>query len=637
MVCAYRRWHEACTDARGTNTLACMDDVTQPVDPAMSRAASRRQLLIFVVAVAVYALTLGHGFVFDDGIVIVRNAHIRSLANLPAIFSSTIWAGSGWAAPMFRPLTIATYALNYALTGLAPWSYHLVNVLLHAIVSVLVFRLGRLWRLSIGAAAMGALLFAVHPIHVEAVANVVGRKELLAATFTLAMLLSHPAALRRGGARLALPVVAFAAAMLSKEVGVVGIGLVAIQDWLIPGHGPARKVDRRRLAVVYGGYAIALASFLIARWWVVGGLGAGAISFLDNPAAQASPAVRLMTGTAVIGKGLALLALPLKLSPDYSYRAIPLARSPADFRFVVTILVVAAVVTLAVAKRRTNPAVLVAVTFYSLTLLPGSNMILPIGTIFGERLLYLPSVAFSAMAGLALATVLRNHPGRSVAAVALAGLLLFSVQTLRYSAAWASDLTLFTAAARSAPSSAKVHHKLGEALFNAGRVEEAVASAERSLSISQDNYRTMLLLAEAYRKLGRLDDAERSLRRVLEISPRNPDAFYSLGALRRDAGRLDEAAEFWRRAIASNPQHAASLSDLGTFHYLAGEAGLAREYLERAVRSNPTMASAWYNLGLIYEQRGDERAARLAFEEFVKTAGAEHRAQAARVEQRLQR
>src|SRR3972149_5394530 len=222
------------------------------------------EAVVVLLAIGLYAHTVGFGWVYDDEIEVVANVYIRSLASIPEMFTTTAWAGAGVETYLYRPLPLVTYAVNHALFGLAPWSYHLVNVLLHALASVFVFRLARSWRLSMTAAGIAAVLFAVHPLHVEVVASVFGRKDLLAAGLTLGMMLSHRSAVARGGAwRVVLPILAYGGALLSKEVGAVGVALVLAQDWLAPaerdGRSPARD---RRLLGLYLAYVLVLLAYL---------------------------------------------------------------------------------------------------------------------------------------------------------------------------------------------------------------------------------------------------------------------------------------------------------------------------------------------------------------------------------------
>ncbi|MEW6270197.1 MAG: hypothetical protein AB1689_12980, partial [Thermodesulfobacteriota bacterium] len=172
---------------------------------------------VFVAALVVYAGTLSNGFPFDDAIQVEQNLYVRSLAHVPAILSQPTWPGY-----VYRPLPTLTYAATWALVGPAPWLHHLTSALLHAGVSVLVLLLlARVFGARV--ALLAALLFAVHPIHVEAVASVANRTELLAALLGIgAVLLVVPRGARSPGERpplprMALGLASFVAALLSKE------------------------------------------------------------------------------------------------------------------------------------------------------------------------------------------------------------------------------------------------------------------------------------------------------------------------------------------------------------------------------------------------------------------------------------
>jgi hypothetical protein len=206
-----------------------------------------------------------------------------------------------------------------------------VNVLLYAGAAALVFRVGRAWRLPVLAAGLGALLFAVHPVHVEVVANVAGRKDLLAAVFILGMVLLHRRAVRDGGWRLALPVALYAGALLSKEIGVMGVMLVAAQDAYLE-EDRREFLNRPRVIGLYFAYMAALAAFFLARIAVTGVVGVPETFVFDNPLVAVGHGTRIATAMVVLGKGVALLCAPLTLSPDYSFDAIPVVLSAADMR-----------------------------------------------------------------------------------------------------------------------------------------------------------------------------------------------------------------------------------------------------------------------------------------------------------------
>jgi tetratricopeptide (TPR) repeat protein len=605
--------------------------------PARDAARSTRRWALAAAAAAAlaHAPTVGHPFAFDDDVVVVRNRLIRSASTLPALVARTEWAGGGIELRQWRPLTALTYAANHAVSGLSPWSYHLANVLLHALAAALVLALGRAWGLSDRAAGLAALVFAVHPIHVEAVANVVGRKDVLAAILVLAMALAHRTALSRGGARLALPVLAYAGAMLSKEVGAVGLGVVALQDLLLPA-GPGAPPARRRRTVLHASYAAALAAWLAAYRAVTGGLGPlPDVPFVDNPAAHAPAAVRAMTAVAVAGRGLWLQVLPAGQSPDWSFDAIPLVTSPADPGFLASAAALALWIGAGWRLRRRAPIVLLSAGLYLGALLPASNLLFPVGTIFGERLLYLPSVGLALLAGASAAAGLDRLPGgraRGAGAAALAAALAaLALATLRYGAAWGDEIGLFRLAADHVPRSAKVRVKLAELLLRDGRPAEALPEIERALAIHPADARAESLNADVLRSLGRNPEAEAALRRALARDPAHADALYGLGRLARDAGRLEEAAGLWRRAVAADPRQAAALADLASWHLLRGEVAAALALSLRAVEANERQANAWYNLALLHRVRGDRAAAREAALRFVESAGPEYAAEAAAV------
>lgn len=602
----------------------------QPPAPPPARLA----LQAGAVAFALYAPTVRHGFVFDDDVVIVKNPLIRSLGALPELLRRTEWSGGGYELPLYRPLTGLTYAANHALTGLAPWSYHLVNALLHGLSAALLLALGL--RLGLGrlAALAGALIFAVHPIHVEAVSNVVGRKDLLATALLLVMLLAHLRA-RSGGARdVALAVLAYAGAMLSKEVGAVGIALAASLDMLYPAAaaGPA---PRRHLVSAYLAYGAALGLYLLLLRAATADATAATFLFQDNPAALAAGWVRVLTAVALFGKGIGLQLLPLAQSPDYSYPAIPLVESPLDPRFLAAAAVLLGWAGAGVALRRRAPVVLWSLTFYGLSLLPASNLLFPVGTIFGERLLYLPSAGLALLAGAGAAALAPRLSRAAGAGTAAAVLLALAAGTLRYSEAWADEASLFGHAAVTQPRSAKVHQKLAVADLERAP-ERALAAIDRSLSLHDGDPQAHLVRAEALRRLGRPGE-EAEVRRALALEPRLPAASYAMGRIAREADRLDEAAEWWRRTIALDPDHAPALADLATYHLFRGDAAPAFDLATRAVQADPGLAPGWYDLALIHQARGEAALARRAFERFVETAGPEHAAEVARVRALLAR
>jgi tetratricopeptide (TPR) repeat protein len=592
---------------------------TDSPDGPTARSELLWQGLLALVAGALFVRSVTYGWVFDDSMEIVRNTYVHTLSRFGDLVTTTTWTGSGMETYLYRPLTMATYAANHVVSGLDPWSYHLANVVLHSVVTVLVFRLGRLWGLSALAAGIGALLFAVHPVHVEVVANVVGRRDLLATLFAVSAALTHRTALQAGRGRLIAAPLLLAGAMLSKEVGAVGLILVAAQDAYLEDDLSA-FFRRPRVRVLYASHLSVLILFLVLRATAVGGLGVAETFYWDNPLVAVGPWSAVATAVAVVGKGLALLVLPITLSPDYSFNAIPVVVSPLDLRLLTTVLVLGVLAWGVTSTRLRRTAATLAVAWYGVALLPTSNLALPVGTIFGERLLYLPSVSFCLAAGAAVAALAAR---RMVLAGVIAIVLLsgFSIQTVRYTAAWTDDLTLFRWAARAVPTSTKAHHKLGEELLRAGQIGPGLAALDHALAVAPDNEFAAITLAQARRlvadRYGDFDPARPDARGT----PDDPRVFYVLGQQRRERGDIAGAVRLWKAALALDSAHAGSLADLGSVALVQSDTIPAQDYFERAVRADPSLASAWFNLAQIHLAQGRSDHAARALQSFVQTAG----------------
>lgn len=553
------------------------------------------EALAALAAVALYARTVGFGWVYDDQMEVARNAFVTSLTYLPRVFATTVWAGSGMETFLYRPLAIVTYQINHVVSGSAPWSYHLANVFLHAGAAAMVVRLGAAWGLSRVAAGVAGVVFAVHPIHVEAVAPVFGRKDLLATLFLLGMLLAHRGAVARGGWRAWAAPLLFLAAMLSKEVGVVGVAVVAVQDLFLEQDRRA-FLSRRRVPLLYASYLMAAAAYLAARTLVTGGLAIPDTAYFDNPLVSAPAAARLATAWVVVARGVGLLLLPVGQSPDYSFDAIPVVASVADPRLVAALAgtgVVAALLAFRRTRRRPLP---LGVVWYALAILPTANLLLVSGTIFAERTLYLPSVAFSLLAGAGAGWLVARHPRAGWGAVGVV-LVALSLQAVRYTAAWRDDVTLFRRAVEAVPTSTKAHHKLGEELLRRGELEPALASLHRALEIAPENAWAAETLAVA-----RSHAADRYLAGARE-------------------GRLPDGAEI--------------LYALGAVALERGERTLAVEAVERAVAADPALARGWLTLALLRRADGDVEGEDDALRRFLETAEGRYPDQEAAVRAQL--
>jgi hypothetical protein len=458
---------------RGLAAAGAVEPIMQLEAPLAARGWLRRPWLPVIVGCACFLNGLPNGFVYDDASQVAENAAIRSVTNV-----REIWLG-GWSNTysgeearmhpdpdlLYRPLTAFTLALNRSLHGLWAPGFRAVNIGLHGLACFLVWEFLRRLFGDRTLATWGALLFAVHPLHVEAVTYIVGRAEVLATVLTLLGLLvlvpeNRPS--DAGRALRAMPL--FFLALLSKETAVSYIPVA-----LIVLHASRQRTPQRG-ARWWGMHTVCLLIplliYLPLRLWVLGGHLTRPPAQLLNPLVNAEGAARLLMPFEVLGHYVRLLLFPVHLSADYGYEVF----DPRAGVNGMTLLGLAAAVGLVVALagylrasghwRRLAVCAALFTASYALF----SNTVLLIGVSVAERLMYWPSVAACALlAGLALALGQRLRErqiwrsGLVPKLGTVLGVLLlaaFAGRTVVRNADWRDGMRLFTHDAECSPKSA---------------------------------------------------------------------------------------------------------------------------------------------------------------------------------------
>jgi hypothetical protein len=300
--------------------------------PPASGSPSPRALALagLLLAAVIYLPALRNGFAYDDAIVIQHHPQVTAHA-WGALWTSPYHVGRGMHVPtgIYRPLTVASYALDHRLFGGGPTGFHATSILWHGIATALVVLLALRFGLRERGALVGGLLFAVHPVHVEAVAALAGRSDLLTTALALgAVLAALPAP--GGRPRPALAGVFLGAALFAKEAALPIAALLPALPWIGEPAGGDAKAARwrasRRLAVAS---TCAVAGYLAIRFAVLGGitLPAGAVTFYENPLVGQPLPTHLFTVLGIFARAVGLIVAPVRLSPDYGFAVIEPARS----------------------------------------------------------------------------------------------------------------------------------------------------------------------------------------------------------------------------------------------------------------------------------------------------------------------
>jgi hypothetical protein len=439
---------------------------------------------LLVIVVISSGIGIHNGFVYDDVYVIEKNGSVHTLEGWWRVFARPYWPRA-YGSDGYRPLTILAFTTEWVVGGGSAWVFHAMNIALYGAITVAVFWIATML-LPLTAAWIVAALFAVHPVHVEAVANIVGQSELWVALLLL-IAVGVYARKRLTGERLSigggLAVSAcYGAALFFKEHAIVLPALlVAVEAGLARETRPlrARLVAMRPLLLWLTLVAVL---YLAARATVKGDNIAGFQPFIVFQALDLSYANRVLTMLGVVPEWLRLLLWPAHLTTEYAPPYIDIAQGPSLVQ-VPGFLLLVGILGLGVALWRRGGIARIAgfgIAWLCITLLPTSNFIVPAGIILSERTLFLPSMgALLAIGSLVpfvsalIAEPRSNATSRNVRVVATAAvsgiLVMGSWRSVTRTTVWHDNARLFSQVVLDAPRSYRAHYMLGAWFFDTDR------------------------------------------------------------------------------------------------------------------------------------------------------------------------
>lgn len=573
-------------------------------------------VLLLAASLIPFANGLAGDFTYDDKAIVRDNVRIQSPSTLDQIFETSYFGGPRGSGTAYRPILLLSYALQWWIHGPRAVPFHAANLLLHAAATFLLWRLLLRLRLPAAVAFASALLFAVHPVHVEAVTSLVGRGETLAAVLVLGYLglalrcgdHGRPSALPLAGALTLYPL-----ALLTKE-GVAAAPALAFLAlaWLASGNAfqRAREALIRGWPLFAGSAAVlagyfALRSSVLGDWIKAGGTG---IFEVENPLAGLPAVARAENACLILLRYLGRLLLPLRLSADES--AWSIRPAPAASIAAVGAACLLAVAAAAAIRRPRAPASL-GFLFFLLAFLPASNVLFPIGTIFAERVAYLPSAGVCLILGAALAGRAETVAALPRARLAALGaiLLVLSARTAMRGTVWSSDEKLFENSVHVAPASAKNHYNLGTVRAWFARWPESVAAHTDAARIYPKYWDAWAGKGRSERELGRLEDARKSYERALAARPAYENGFFGLGQVLERMGEDRRALEAYRRGLEKNPRSLPLALRAAAVECRLGEPSAGRSW-RRVLADHPGSLAGRLGYAGWLRKRGEGKAAR---------------------------
>ncbi|XP_035280751.1 protein O-mannosyl-transferase TMTC3 [Anguilla anguilla] len=606
----------------------------------MAAVTWKEIFLLASVVLGCYWNSLSCGFVFDDVSAILDNKDLRPSTPLRNLFLNDFWG-----TPMseershksYRPLTVLTFRLNYLFSELSAPSYHLLNVLLHVVVCVIFLRVCRLF-LDKTSSRVAALLFAVHPIHTEAVTGVVGRAELLSSIFLLLAFLSYT---RSKGSDhsivwspIALTVVLVAIATLCKEQGVTVIGICCVyevfvaQGFTLPAlMDTVLQVLRGKDGVPYVvlqtllkliALIISTLLLVIVRVQVIQSQ-LPVFTRFDNPAAVSPTPARQLTFNYLLPVNAWLLLNPSELCCDWTMGTIPLVESLLDVRNLATLAFYCLLGLLALHSLRYSDhsakTVIMALSLIVLPFIPASNLFFPVGFVVAERVLYVPSMGFCMLVANGFRIVSQSGNLKKISWLCMALLLTtHAVKTFNRNWDWESEYTLFTSALKVNKNNAKLWNNVGHALENQNNYVRALKYFLQATSVQPDDIGAHMNVGRTYKNLNRTKEAEEAYliakslmpqiipgkKYATRVAPNHLNVYINLANLiRANESRLEEADQLYRQAISMRPDFKQAYISRGELLLKMNKPVEARDAYLRALELDRTNADLWYNLAIV--------------------------------------
>jgi hypothetical protein len=549
--------------------------------------------VVLALTFAVYVPTLRYQFVHDDRGQIVENPAVHTWHAVPTYFTAQVWAAvkPEDLGNYYRPLFLLWLRINDVVFGNHAWGWHLTTILAHVLTTLLVYLLA--WRLGVGrdVALLAALIFGLHPAHIEAVAWISGVTEPLLGILLIASFLAYVQS-RGEGARVVkwkvISLALFALAMLEKETALILPGLLLVYEWVF-GVEWGRRLEVRRilswcreaLGRIWP-YFFLIVLYVPARIYALKGF--------NHVVTPLSTAQLVFTWPALIGFWIRHLIWPAGLSTFYNFPAV---LQPTVRNFVVpAIFVVLMGLALFACIRKSRPAAFFTV-WLVLPLIPLLNIRVFIANDFAhDRYLYLPSVGLAVLVAMLLKNVCTGPPRwlgipASFLGAGLCLAVVMSYGTITESSYFQDNLTFYSYNLMMAPNNPDAESNYATVLAEDGRYGPAL---EKFLDVvgHYPNYWTPTYnLGLTYYKTGNMPEAEKYFLEAIRINPNKPDEFFYLGMARFKSGRAAEAIAPVRQAIAIRPTGFVYHLALGMMLKTQGDLPGALKEFKEELANNP--------------------------------------------------
>ncbi len=558
-------------------------------------------ITIIILTSLSYFNTLNNSFVYDDNTYVVENRQIRSASNIPKAFISS-YPPDSKGQGLYRPMVTISYIFDYAIWGLNPKGFHLANIIFHILTSIIAYLLALEIIKTRWPSAVVGIVFALHPVHTEAVTWVVGRAEVMAGLFYFLSFLLYikdgeSASLKN---RLFIAsIVSYFLALLSKEIAITLPILLFVYDYFFVQRQKSTEIiELLKRRYLY--FIILTFIYIIIRFAVLGSFGPQKnLSF----AADAGFYERLLTIIVVIGYYIRLLFLPFNLTVDYVFPKIASIGLPVIIYGGVLLVSIAIAVLLYKRSKRLSFSILI----FFVTILPVSN-IMPIGELIAERFLYIPLISFALLIGISADYFFIRFPSRflriiiSIPLILLA--LFYSLLTISRNYDWRDAFTLWKATIYIMPASSIAHNNLGVEYVKKEDYVDAIKEYKKAIELSSKYSHALTNLGDVYLKIGLIDEAIDFYKKAIDAEPDYAIAYNNLGFAYFEKGLYKEALSEYKKAIELNTKDPLFYNNLGNLYASMKKYEDAIAEYKKVLSIESKDTNAYNNLGVVYAQQG---------------------------------
>lgn len=508
-------------------------------------------LLVFLAPFVIYRNSLHNGFLAgDDEDIILRNAYLRDGSDFYKFFTQNFKAGSGVTSNYYRPFQLLTYGLIVKTIGIKPEPFHFSSILLHSLCGLLIYLifLRLLYpAVSLPIIFLTALVWASLPIHNEEIAGVTGLGSPSYLFWMLAGILAFLYFESGNKTRwYFVSVASFVLSLFSKESAIVFPGLLLGMHIAYAQAGALKRIKLKQLLILHAPFWIIALIYISLRLTLLNF--ENTLNFYNSANIFTQNfSFRAYTFLTILGRGLAVIFLPIGLHPEKSWPVFTGFFNPQVF---LSFLALTLLLALAVTLRKKNPLFAFGIFWFFFSYLPMSNLVVMINALALDHWFYVPSVGIL----LALASLLRKKAAQKVACLFLAaGVIIFSIITISRNQYWRDTETLSRFILRYEPDSAKTWNNLAIALAQDRRYPEAIEGYSKAMALEDTYPQSHHNLANAYVNLGQYSLAEEEYLKAIALDKRFFHAYLALGKLYLAEGEKEKAQDYLRKALEIYP------------------------------------------------------------------------------------